>query len=149
MKRAGSARLPAWQRQAPSRADRHDRRHDHGASQPRRGAGSGPPSSPPEPGDDALVAGFGPALACACWPVRPCVGLRLLAGRLTGGRIAGMPFSHVSLGGVAGSRNPGRPVGRGRAPRSRKPGSDHIGTVSITSRVRRASRNSMNPGSSA
>jgi hypothetical protein len=68
----------------------------------------------PGPGDDVLVAGFGPALACACWPgsarrwlapagrVRPGVGLRLLAGRLTGGRIAGMPFSHVSLAGCRG-----------------------------------------------
>jgi hypothetical protein len=56
----------------------------------------------PGPGDDVLVAGFGAALACACWPVRPGVGLRLLAGRLTGGRIAGMPFSHVSLAGCRG-----------------------------------------------
>jgi hypothetical protein len=77
--------------------------------------------------------------------VRPCVGLRLLAGRLTGGRIAGMPFSHVSLAGCRGIAESCRLVGRGRAPRSRKPDSDHIGTVSLTVRVRRAWRNAMKP----
>jgi hypothetical protein len=88
----------------------------------------------PEPGDDVLVAGFGPG-----------VGMHLLAGRLTGGRIVGMPFNHMSLAGAARSRNPGRLVGRGRAPRARKPDSGHIGTVSLTDRVRRASRNAMKP----
>ena len=75
----------------------------------------------------------------------PGVGLRPLAGRLTGGRIAGMPFGHVSLAVCRGIAESWPASGPWRGAPFLKPDSGHIGTVSLTVRVRWASWNPMKP----
>jgi SAM-dependent methyltransferase len=72
MKRAGSARLPAWQRQAPSTGPIGMIAAMIMARANRAAEAEAVAELAPGPGEDVLVAGFGPG-----------VGLHLLAGLIT------------------------------------------------------------------